>query len=166
MTGFPFIVRRYAQADLEGAVALFGRAVHETAAADYTAEQLAAWAPEPPDLEDWRVRLAGGEVLVAEQEGRLLGFIRFEQAERCVLIDLLYVLPEAQRHGIATALLERARGWAQQRQLDGLVADVSLTARPFMMRHGFTVAFEQSVDRHGVALRRFRMQRSLKGGGS
>lgn len=166
MPSLPFTLRRYAQADLEEAVALFGRAVHETAAADYTAEQLEAWAPERPDLEAWRLRLAGGEVLVAEQEGRLLGFIRFEQMERSALIDLFFVLPEAQRQGIATALLERARVWAQQRQLDGLVADVSLTARPFMLRHGFTVAAEQSVDRHGVALRRYRMQRSLKGSGS
>jgi len=164
MTGIAYTLRHYDPGDCEQAVALFGRAVHETTVADYTQQQRAAWAPDPPETELWRRRLSSGEVLVAEVDGRLLGFIRFAQVDaRTGLVDLLFVLPEAQRQGIATALLERARDWAAQKQLASLVADVSLGARSFMERHGFTLLAEESVHRHGVALNRYRMQRTLAG---
>lgn len=166
MSGVPFTLRRYAPGDLAAVVGLFHRAVHISAAGDYTPEQLAAWAPDPPDLATWSARLASGETLVAETEGQILGFIRVAHDDgSTALVDLLYVAPEVQRRGVATALLERAREWGRRQQLAALVADVSITARPFMERHGFSVVAEQLVERHGAALRRFRMRRPLEGGG-
>jgi len=164
MTGIAYSIRRYQSGDCEQAVTLFTRAVHEATANNYTLQQRNAWAPDPPEMEMWRGRLASGEVLVAESEGKVLGFIRFEQLDtRTGLIDLLFVLPDVQRHGVATELLERARDWAAQKQLMYLVADVSLTARSFMERHGFSVLAEESIHRHGVALTRYRMQRTMPG---
>ena len=72
------------------------------------------------------------EIWVAEQQGRLAGFL----AIRASYIDRLYVLPEVQRLGIGTALLRLAMSLSP----DGLELHThqkNLVARRFYERHGF-----------------------------
>jgi putative acetyltransferase len=148
--------RPYRASDLEAVVALFGRSVREVGSRDYSPEQVAAWAPDPPDLEAWAQRLAGGGVFVCEREGRIAGFARIDGEG---LFDLLYVHPDHQREGIADALWQEVRAWAERRGLRRLQAEVSLGARPFFERIGFRLIAAQGVERRGVRLKNFRMER-------
>src|SRR5690606_12782561 len=72
------VFRRYREGDLHALVRLFTDAVHRLAGEYYTAALLAAWAPQPPDLNGWTARLASLETLVAEIDGELAGFIAYE----------------------------------------------------------------------------------------
>jgi putative acetyltransferase len=148
--------RRYEARDLDGVLALFSRSVRELASRDYTPAQLAAWAPEHPDRDAWGKRLAEGGVFISERGGRLAGFARIAD-DGC--FDLLYVHPEHAGQGVARDLARHVLAWARERGLERLFADVSLTAIPFFERIGFRVIEAQSVERRGVALRNFRMER-------
>ena len=53
------LLREYGEEDLEEIVRLFYRTVHVVAAADYSEEQLDAWAPVEADREKWRASLVG-----------------------------------------------------------------------------------------------------------
>jgi putative acetyltransferase len=151
-------VRPYRASDLEAVVELFGRSVREVGSRDHSPEQVAAWAPAAPDLAAWAQRLAGGGVFVCEREGSIAGFARVDADG---LFDLLYVHPQHQREGIADALWQEVRAWAERRGLRRLRADVSLGARPFFERIGFRLLAEQVVERRGARLRNFRMEREL-----
>jgi putative acetyltransferase len=152
------MVREYRPDDLEAVVLLFQRSVHEVANRDYSPAQIFAWAPEAPDLEAWAGRLGTGGVFVYECNDQIAGFARVDDTG-CV--DLLYVHPEFQRQGVARALFDRVLSWAMSRGIRRLRSEVSITARPFFESIRFRVLRQQVVERRGVSLRNFRMERDI-----
>lgn len=152
------VLRAYADRDLEAVVRCFGESVRTIGARYYTPQQVEAWAPDPPDLQAWAIRFRSGTALVADEDGVVAGFVRFEEDG---LVDLLYVHPGHERRGIGCALLEAACGRLLRHGARRLVAEVSLAARPLFEANGFRVEGEQSVERRGVRLLNFRMAREL-----
>ena len=152
------MIREYAAHDLSAIIDLIGRSVRELASRDYTSAQISAWWPERPDVGAWERRLATGTTFVAVREGRVVGVLRMETSEH---IDLLFVHPAFARQGVARALHDRAMRWAIDAGASRLTAHVSITARPFFDRMGFRVVAPQTVERHGVHLRNFRMMLDL-----
>lgn len=73
-----------------------------------------------------------GWVTVAEEEGRVCGFLARDGAEVCSL----YVLPEAQGQGIGKALLDAAK--AAVPHLTLWVFQANNGAQRFYLREGFT----------------------------
>lgn len=151
-------VRDYERDDLRAIVAVFQRSVREIARRDYSRAQVAVWAPEPADFGAWEKRLATGAVFVSRREDKLAGFARIDATGE---VDLLYVDPHFQRQGVATELLGSLVAWAEQNSVARLAANVSITARPFFERAGFRLLRSQTVERNGVTLDNFRMERSL-----
>lgn len=149
------MVREYDPNDLPAIVALFERSVHQIACRDYTPAQLAAWAPERPDLDAWARRLSTGGVFVSEREDRLAGFARIDESGE---LDLLYVDPLLERQGVAAELFDSVAAWSRRNGIVQLTANVSITARPFLERMGFRVLQSQVVEREGVTLENFRME--------
>lgn len=137
---------------------MFTRAVHETARSDYTAEQLDAWAPADLDLAAWASKRDAADTRVAEIDGRIVGFIDLDEAG---YIDMLFVLPDYRRQGVATTLLKDVLVTATERGLHELTTHASLTARPFFEAHGFVVTAERHPVVRGIALTNFAMRRVL-----
>ena len=73
-------------------------------------------------------------------------------------VDRLYVHKDFQGRGIATAL-EGALEGALSVPL--VYTDASITAKPFFLGRGYRLVREQRVERHGVALTNFRMEKLL-----
>lgn len=142
--------------DREVAVDIFHSAVHSLAASHYTKEQRDAWAPHPPDPEYWQRRLAEWRVRVAEEDGRVIGFIAFNDDGH---IDLLFTAPAYARRGVATALYRDAEAMLARRGVSVVFTEASAVARPFFERMGFHVVDEETVTRSGVALHRYRMRK-------
>jgi putative acetyltransferase len=156
-------IRDYRAEDAAGLARLFYETVHAVNLADYTPVEVAAWAPTIPDTAPWHRRLAQGRTLVAEDGTGLLGFCLLEP-EGCV--DMLYVRQDAVRRGVGSALLERSEALARGLGLTRLLTEASRTARPFFARHGYRVTGEQSVERFGVTLTYFEMEKELAAGTS
>ena len=78
-----------------------------------------------------------------------------------VSIDMLFVAPQFQRRGVARQPIRHVETHARSVQVTELTADVSITARPFFERHGFTAETEQHPVRGGVPLTNYRMKKKL-----
>ncbi|WP_231556401.1 GNAT family N-acetyltransferase [Cryobacterium sp. MLB-32] len=155
----PIVIRSYGQADAAETLAIFLAAVTETAAADYSPEQIHAWArPEERELPAWHTAMQGRNSYVATVDGALAGF---SDVDDVGYIDMMFVAPRHLRRGVARHLITHVEAHARMERLTALSADVSITARPFFERCGFTVEAEQHPVRAGVRLTNYRMTKSL-----
>ncbi len=147
-------IRRYEPEDLGQITALFYDTVHAVNAADYAPEQLDAWADGAPDLDRWNGSLLAHHSLVAV-EGRDL-IVGFGDIDGTGYLDRLYVHKDRQGLGIATALCDRL-----ERAVDApvITTHASITARPFFEGRGYRVLREQRVERHGVRMTNYVMEK-------
>jgi putative acetyltransferase len=143
-------IRPYASADAEESLDVFSEAVTRTAAADYTSEQIEAWArPNDRGLEDWDQARLGVDSFVAVVDGRVAGFSDVSAAG---YVDMMFVSPRHGRQGVGRALMTFLEKRALAAGADQMSADVSLTARPFFEAHGFLVEAEQHPVIDGVQM--------------
>lgn len=147
------ILRKYQPADCRELTELFYRTVHIINAKDYTEEQLNAWADGQADLEKWNKSFLEHYSIVAEEEGRIVGFGDIDQTG---YLDRLYVHADYQGRGIATAICEQLEQTVRGR----LVTHASITAKPFFEKRGYQVIKEQKVERKGIFLTNFVMEKS------
>ena len=151
-------LRPYRPGDCPALAALFYETVHTVNAAHYTPAQLDAWAPAcGPDLAAWDKSFRAHRTLVAELDGRLAGFGDLDPAAG--YLDRLYVHKDLQGRGVATALCN-----ALEKVAAGpVVTHASVTARPFFARRGYRVLRAQQVERRGVTLANYVMEKAPAG---
>ena len=152
-------VRSYRSEDANATLTTFLEAIKETAAADYSPEQVAAWArPEQRTVPEWDRALRGRNSYVALLDEQIAGF---SDVSSDGYIDMMFVSPRHSRRGVASALLTHLQDHARVHGARGLSADVSITARPFFERHGFAVVTKQHPVIAGVQMTNFRMTKIL-----
>lgn len=147
-------IRRYEPDDLSQIITLFYDTVHTVNVADYSKEQLDAWADGAPDLDRWSSSLLEHHSLVAVESDDLI--VGFGDIDGTGYLDRLYVHKDRQGLGIATALCDRLEG-AVDAPL--ITTHASITARPFFEGRGYRVIREQQVERHGVWMTNFVMEK-------
>ena len=144
-------IRSYSPSDAAALAALFHDTIHSVNAADYSPEQLDAWAPAGwPDIPEWNARLSTQETLVAEIGGEPAGFGSMD-ADGC--LDLLYVGSRFQHQGVAGAICDRLESG-----VDGdIITHASITALPFFRSRGYRLLERREVVRRGVTLVNYTM---------
>lgn len=147
-------IRLFQPSDLEEMAALFYRTVHTVNAADYTPQQLDAWADGAPDLERWLASFQQHYSLVALEGEKIVGFGDIDQTG---YLDRLYVHAEFQHRGIGSALCDRLEAQAAE----SVTTHASVTARPFFEGRGYRVIRAQQVERYGVWMPNFVMKKEL-----
>lgn len=151
-------LRPYRPEDCPALAALFYETVHTVNAAHYTPAQLDAWAPAcGPDLAAWDKSFRAHRTLVAELDGRLAGFGDLDPAAG--YLDRLYIHKDLQGRGVATALCNAL----EQAAAGPVVTHASVTARPFFARRGYRVLRAQQVERRGVTLANYVMEKAPAG---
>lgn len=151
-------IRPYEAADAEATLAVFVAAITITAAHDYSASQVLAWArPWDRDTVSWHEAMSARKSVVAVLRGDVVGF---SDVQSDGYIDMMFVSPEHACQGIATALLTAVEVRAEALGARRLWANVSITARPFFEAHGFVVDAQQYPVIGGVTLINFRMSRT------
>lgn len=126
--------------------------------ADYSGEQVEAWAPGVPDPDEWHERMTGRRTLVAEEGGEVVGFAELEGDGH---LDMLYLRKDAVRRGVGRGLYRAVEREARASGLGRIFTEASITARPFFERHGFRVVREQTVTVRGVQMTNFAMEKPL-----
>lgn len=154
-------IRRFRVGDEVALFHVFSSAVHEVAAHDYTPEQIDAWAPADLDAKEWMDRVRSNRPFVAEHDEEIVGYADIQSGG---YIDQFFVSGAHPRRGIGTMLMERVLQEAKSLGLTELTSDVSKTAEPFFLRHGFQVVERRFPVRRGVILENALMCRKMKEG--
>lgn len=147
-------LRSYRSGDFDEVAALFYETVHSVNLRDYSRAQVDAWAPGTPDPERWNRSLLENGAIVAVEDGRIVGFGDLDRAN---FLDRLYVHREHQGRGIATAICD-----ALERRATGSIAvHASITAKPFFEKRGYRVLKAQQVERLGVLMTNYVMEKPM-----
>ncbi|WP_211746320.1 GNAT family N-acetyltransferase [Paenibacillus sp. Marseille-Q4541] len=155
-------IRLFRLEDTEQLVQLFYETVHTVNALHYSPEQLNVWAPIERKNElvtRWREELAHRITYVAVLDDHIAGFSDMTDTGD---LDRLYVHKDMQGRGVASALLNALEKKAVEQSITDILAEVSITAKPFFDRHGFQILEEQKVLRAGVFLTNYRMMKRLR----
>ncbi len=163
MTGSssPVRVRAYESSDAEETMRIFRDAITITASADYTPEQVAAWAnTRGRSRDEWDRSMRARNSCVALVGEHLAGF---SDVDAGGYIDMMFVSPEFARRGVARELARFLEARARETSARQLSANVSITARPFFESVGFHVVAEQHPVAGGVVMTNYRMVKELEG---
>lgn len=145
-------IRAYQPDDCRELAELFYHTVHTVNAGDYTEEQLDAWAAGDVDLEMWNRSFQEHYSVVAVEGDTIIGF---GDIDKTGYLDRLYVHADYQKKGAATAICSRL----EQAVSGKIITHASITARPFFEKRGYRVVREQQVERKGVFLTNFVMEK-------
>lgn len=146
-------LKPYTPQDLEAILALFYHTVHTVNARHYTPEQIEAWADGRPDARRWDASLRSHHSLVAWLDGEIAGFGDMDETG---YLDRLYVHADHRGQGVATALCDALEGMSG---VSTFQTHASITARPFFEKRGYRVVREQQVERKGVLLTNYVMEK-------
>ena len=145
-------LRKYRQSDCKELTELFYHTVHTINARDYTKEQLNVWATGQVDLEKWNQSLQEHLTIVAVDHEMIVGF---GDIDKTGYLDHLFVHVDYQGKGIATAICDQLEQAVQV----SIVTHASITARPFFEKRGYRVIKKQDVERQGIFLTNFVMEK-------
>ena len=147
-------IRAYQPSDCKEIAELFYHTVHTVNAKDYTKEQLNVWATGQVDLEKWNLSFLEHYSVIAVEGKRIIGF---GDIDKTGYLDRLYVHVDYQNQGVATticdALEQTARG--------NITTHASITARPFFEKRGYKIIKKQQVERQGIFLTNFVMEKEM-----
>ncbi len=146
-------IRPYQPADCPQLARLFYDTVHRVNARDYAPIQLNAWASGEVDLDAWDRSFREHCTAVAVAGEEIVGF---GDMARDGYLDRLYVHWAHQGQGVATAI---CRWLEEQVPAQRYGTHASITARPFFARMGYAVVREQQVERRGVKLTNYIMEK-------
>lgn len=151
-------LREYRPEDCREMAELFFDTVHTVNRRDYTEAEVEAWAPGLPDMEQWNKSFLEHCTLVALECGKIVGF---GDMDRNGYLDRLYVHRDYQGKGIAAAICGQLEGRFPAKRI---TTYASVTAKPFFEKRGYRVVREQQVERQGVLLTNFVMEKWLGAG--
>ncbi|HHT9776948.1 TPA: GNAT family N-acetyltransferase, partial [Legionella pneumophila] len=145
-----FYIRAYKLGDEAEIYQLFYDTVHHINCKDYTEEQLDTWAPRNPDLSSWANSLSKNHSFVAihAESSRIIGFADLEE-NGC--LNRGYVHKDYQGQGIGKSLLLARENRARELGIKQLFSEVSITAKPFFEKCGYTIIKEQTKVLNGIS---------------
>lgn len=147
------VIRKYRSSDFKEIIELFYNTVHTVNAKDYTKEQLDVWATGKVELEKWDKSFQEHFTVVAVDEEIIVGF---GDIDKTGYLDRLYVHHDYQKKGVATAICNELEKVVQS----NITTYASITAKPFFEKRGYKVIKEQKVERQGVFLTNFCMEKN------
>jgi putative acetyltransferase len=149
-------VRAYRPEDRDAVINVFVRAIRESAIRDYSSTQTDAWSAV--DCTDAGCAVDDRLIWVAVIDELIVGFTDLKPSGH---LDRMYVHPEYEGRGVASALLNRLEDAARCQGLTKLFTEASITAKPFFERRGFEVLTAQVVEFRGEKFTNFKMEKQL-----
>ena len=146
------VIRKYESSDCKEMAELFFNTVHSVNVKDYTKQQLDAWASGQVDLEKWDQSFQEHFSIVAVENDIIVGF---GDIDKTGYLDRLYVHKNYQGKGIATAICDQL----ESKVKENIITHASITAKPFFEKRGYKVVKEQQVERNGIFLKNYIMEK-------
>lgn len=146
-------IKEYKPIYCEEMAELFYNTVHTINAKDYTIQQRKVWATGEVDLVAWNTSFLKNYTLIAVEGEKVVGF---GDITATGYLDRLYVHKDYQRKKIATTLCDRLEKGVE---VSRITTHASITARPFFEKRGYVVVKEQQVERKGILLTNYVMEK-------
>lgn len=127
----------------------------------YSETQRRAWVAAPRSGAAWNTRLARQQVVLAEADGCIQGFMSLRQDG---YIDFSYIRPAFQRTGLFRKLFESIEAKAEESSVSRLWTHASLLARPAFEAMAFSVVRRETVELGGETFERYEMEKPLASG--
>ena len=139
---------------------LFRSTVLTVNAKDYTPEETADWASCGDSTAHWEKLLVGLHFFTASDEnGRIIGFSSIRHDG---YLHSLFVHKDWQGKGVASALLSETEIYAIRKLgATEITSEVSITARPFFEKQGYTAVKEQKAQANRLKLTNYVMTKAL-----
>lgn len=147
------LIREYIPSDCEHIAKLFYDTVHCVNIRDYTEAQVNVWSTGHVDLENWNQSFTEHYTLVAEKDNVIVGFGDIDSSG---YLDRLYIHKDHQGEGIATAICDKLERTVRAGKI---TTHASITAKPFFENRGYIVVKEQQVERRGICLTNYVMEK-------
>ncbi len=153
-----FFIRNYRSSDLNEIYKLFCKTIYSINAKDYNLKQLDAWVGGV-NLEAWNKSLLEHYSLVAidKKTDKIVGF---GDTDKIKYLNRLYVHKDYQGLGIGTAICDMLEKNLLENKVNKIIVHASITAKKFYENRGYIVIKEQQVERKGVSLTNFVMEKS------
>lgn len=150
--------RKYKTSDCSYMAKLFYDTVHKINAKDYSKEQLNVWATGNVDLLMWDKSFSEHNTVIVEENGIIVGF---GDMDKSGYLDRLYVHFEYKNKGIATSIVNELENEALTNNVSTFTVHASITSKSFFEKCGYVVVCENTVERNGVKLNNFIMQKKI-----
>lgn len=153
------LIRPFTPDDADAVAALFHLSVRGAAIRDYSAAQVAAWSPAPPEASAYVRKAADRTFLVAvNDDGAIIGYGDLEADGH---IDHLYCHPDVVGTGVGAAIYAALEDAAFEAGMARLFVEASEAARRLFERRGFRVDGRNDLTINGVAIHNYRMSKTL-----
>lgn len=153
-------IREYRSGDAEALANIYYNTIHKVNIQHYTLEQVNVWAPETSlDGNRWIKKFEKTKPFIAIADDLIVGFAEFEPDGH---IDCFYCHHNWIGCGVGSALMSAIHEKATNWKIKHIFAEVSITAKPFFEKQGFTVTKEQTVIKNGVQFINYRMEKTLE----
>ena len=153
------LIRQYRPGDEEALSKIYFNTIHKINAKDYTKEQLDVWAPKSSlEANAWAKKFKKTQPLVAIIDEQIVGFSEFEPTGH---IDCFYCHDKWIGKGVGSALMDTIFEQAKKQGIPRVFAEVSITAKPFFEKYGFLVTKEQQIERQGIKLTNYKMEKKI-----
>lgn len=149
-----YIIRNFKKQDAKQIANLFYETIHTVCKKDYNQTQLDVWAPKNKNEEKWINILSNSYTVIIEKQNEIIGFGNINDNG---YLDCLYVSKDYQNQGFASKIVNELEKYSIIKNNKTITVDVSITAKPFFIRRGYTVNKEQQVERNGIHLTNFKM---------
>lgn len=152
------MIRPYQSSDAPALADLYQDAVWEIGAQAYDAAQVEVWAAAVQDLEWFQRSLEQGVTLVAIAEGQIAAFGQLHPLDH---VAFLYTASRFARQGYATEIYRRLEAHARQHSVEKIYTEASRISKFFFLKKGYQVVEIEWVERQGILLERFKMEKPL-----
>lgn len=150
--------RKATISDLKEMQELYIETIQSVCKSDYNPAQIEAWISGVHNTDRWLEVITTQFVLLAISENKITGFGTLKDNN---YIDFFYIHKDFQRQGIADKILTELELEARKHHTITLISDISITAKPFFEKKGFTVKAEQKNIKLGVELINYKMEKEL-----
>ncbi|MGM7700317.1 GNAT family N-acetyltransferase [Pseudalkalibacillus sp. Hm43] len=140
--------------DLDEVQELFQKTIVTVNRSDYSEEQTKRWSEQTK----WKENLLHHHSYVAVDEAQIIGFATLSHNGS---IEMLYVHHAFQGQKVASKLLDVLEKIAHELDLEELVTEASITAKPFFEKKGFFVEEEQVKWIQDTPFTNYRMLKKL-----
>lgn len=151
-------IRKFQNGDELALREIFFNTIRNINIKDYSDAQVQAWAPESYDASEWHERISAMNPFVALLDDVIVGYADIQDDG---YIDHFYCHWNYQGMGVGKSLMKEILATGKSKGIERLYSHVSITAKPFFERMGFTVVKTQQVNVRGQLLTNHVMERRV-----